>query len=142
MSTSDQTPEVGSNEPPSGASRVAGSPTERPVHAPRSRVRNILDLITYTIDDPARTRRLVVLIATTGMCLAGIIFVIEFRPERWAYVAIVAYSIVATARLGRRRKGTSQAQRPTIRSDQGNRNSDVGGTANSRPSRRRVQRQR
>lgn len=139
MSTSDQTPEVSSNEPPSGASRVAGSPTERPLRASRSKVKNILELITYTIDDPARTRRLVVLIATTGMCLAGIIFVIEFRPERWAYVAIVAYSIITMARLGRRRKGASQAQRPPIKSDQRNRNPDVGRGANSRPSRRRVQ---
>jgi hypothetical protein len=142
VSTSDQTPEVDSNELAAGGSKKAGSPAQRPLHASRSRVRNILDLITYAIDDPARTRRLAVLIATTGVCLAGIIFVIEFRPDRWAYVVIVAYSIVAMARLGRRGKSASHAQRAVVRSAQRNRSSDVGGRANPRPSRRRAPRQR
>jgi hypothetical protein len=71
-------------------------------------VKSIVDLVTYAIDDSARTLRLVLLIATVGGCLALVVFVLDLQPERLAYVAAVAFSIMTTTLIARRgRSGTS-----------------------------------
>jgi hypothetical protein len=61
-----------------------------------------VDLITYAIDDPARTRRLVLLIATSGGCLALVIFVLGPQAERLAYVAAAVSSVLTSAVVARR----------------------------------------
>lgn len=121
MSPSEQTPDISSGEqqptdmPPAAQSSPSSipsaeraPPSERTLRNSRSRVKSIVDLVTYAIDDSARTLRLVLLIATVGGCLALVVFVLDLQPERLAYVAAVAFSIMTTTLIARRgRSGTS-----------------------------------
>jgi hypothetical protein len=117
VSPSDQTPDISSgDQPPVGAppgthkpssmsstpSAERAPPSEQTLRNSRSKVKNVVDLVTYAIDDPARTRRLVLLIATIGGCLALVIFVLDLQPGRLASVAAVATSVLTTALVARR----------------------------------------
>ena len=81
-----------------------GRPTDLSGRTIRGKPRNLLELIAWVIDDSARTLRAGVLIAITATCIAGIVFVIQLRPERWAYVTGAAGSILLIAQAIRRRK--------------------------------------
>jgi predicted TPR repeat methyltransferase len=76
-----------------------------------------LELIAWVIDDSARSRRAGALILIIGACVGGIVFVIQLRPERWAYVTGVAISIFAIAQAARRGKYDSLLRDLTIMGD-------------------------
>jgi hypothetical protein len=121
VSPSEQAPDISSGEqqpadvppaaqssPPSIPSAERAPPSEQTLRNSRSKVKNLVDLVTYAIDDSARTLRLILLIATIGGCLALVVFVLDLQPERLAYVAVVTSSIITTALIARRgRNGAS-----------------------------------
>jgi hypothetical protein len=67
---------------------------------------NLLELLVWVIDDPARTRRVGLLVGTllavTAGCVAGVLYVIQLRPEMWAYVVAASASVIAVAERVRR----------------------------------------
>lgn len=79
-------------------SRKRGPPTNLSSRTFRGKPKNFLELIAWVIDDPARSRRAGALIVVIGACLGGIVFVIQLRPERWAYVTGAAVSVIAIAK--------------------------------------------
>jgi hypothetical protein len=138
LSTSDETPYSNLDEPSLGS----GLPTTVPLSSPpskrapppmlaastvRRRPKNLLELVSDAIEDSGRTCRLAILIATTGLCLTAIVFVVQLRPERWVSVAAAATSVITITSVDRRRRY---------------RHSDSGGGAILRPSRRRDRRRR
>ena len=111
MSPSDQTPDISSgDQPPAAAPPERAPPSEQTLRESRRRVRNLVDLITYAIDDPARTRRLVVLIATSGGCLALVIFVLGPQSERLAYAAAAVSSVLTSAVAARRWRNAASSR--------------------------------
>jgi len=98
----------------SSASAKRDPPTKSGDRTFRGKPKNFLEFSTWVIDDPARTRRvgmlLGALISTTAGCVAGIVYVIQLRPERWVYVAAVAASVIAIAQRGQLKKYAGQLQ--------------------------------
>jgi hypothetical protein len=153
VSAADQVLNVDSDEPssrppdepslPVSTSSSAGrAPPTKPTERTSKRwPKNLLELITYVIDDPARTRRLAVLIATTGLSTASIIFVIQLQPDRWASVLAVTASVVSLAQFGRSRTKRGSLRRPAPRNRAKNRNADVAEVASSTANQRRAPRQ-
>jgi hypothetical protein len=99
---------------PSSASRPAkrAPPGKRPPATGTRWPRNLLELVVWVIEDPKRTRRVGLLVGiltpVTASCIAGIVYVIQLRPDRWAYVAAASASVIAIAERVRGRQIAGQ----------------------------------
>jgi hypothetical protein len=89
----------------SGRAQVRAAVVERPAPPEPARRTNLLGLVDHAIDDWARTLRLMVLVITTGGCVAAILFVLQLQPDRWASAIAVAASVVGVLRFRRRGGG-------------------------------------
>jgi hypothetical protein len=98
---------------PAAVGSAGGDPTlvpasvDRPAQTARSeppRRPTFLEFLSYVLDDPRRTRRLIGLVLTAALCIAAILFVLQLHPDRWASVLAVGTSVVAGV-LGLRRRG-------------------------------------
>jgi hypothetical protein len=91
-----------------GSSRGSIKRSPSPVHTFKGKPKNMLEVFVWVIDDPKRTRRtgLLVgtLIAVTAGCLAGVVYVIQLHPDRWALVVAASASVIAIAERVRRIK--------------------------------------
>ncbi|HEX7146840.1 MAG TPA: hypothetical protein VF512_04975 [Actinomycetota bacterium] len=83
---------------------------ERPAPPEPAHRIDLLGLVDHALDDWARTLRLMLLVITTGSCVAAILFVLQLHPDRWASAIAVAASVVGILRFRRRGGGDEPPQ--------------------------------
>jgi len=88
--------------PPSHSAVGRDPPPEPHLDTPGDKPKSIFELTAWVLEKPERTRRLNAVIGTLGGCVAGIAYALQLEPDKWAYVAGVASSIVAIAKFRRR----------------------------------------
>jgi hypothetical protein len=128
-----------------GSSRGSTKRSLPPEPTLKGKPKNLLEVFVWVIDDPKRTRRagLLVgtLIAVTAGCLAGVVYVLQLHPDRWAVVMAASASVIAIAERVRRLKVAGRLEVLMSENDE-EPDPGPGGAATAAPGRLRRRRPR